>query len=123
MSQLAVTKIKLEGGIWQGIVSGSGDSEPQLSVTHLETPVPDVTLIAAEEAGGWLLRIPVPADAIADGVQTILITEKETGTCLESFSLIAGEALGEDLRAEVDVLRAELDMLKRAFRRHCVETS
>jgi hypothetical protein len=27
------------------------------------------------------------------------------------------------LRAEVDLLRAELDMLKRAFRRHCVETT
>jgi hypothetical protein len=28
----------------------------------------------------------------------------------------------DDLRAEVDLLRAELDMLKRAFRRHCLET-
>jgi hypothetical protein len=29
----------------------------------------------------------------------------------------------DDLRAEVDLLRAELDMLKRAFRRHCLETA
>ena len=42
---------------------------------------------------------------------------------LGSFTLIAGEALGDDLRAEVSLLRAELDMLKRAFRRHCLETT
>ena len=44
------------------------------------------------------------------------------GTKLGHFSIIAGEALGEDLHAEVELLRAELDMLKRAFRRHCLET-
>jgi len=27
------------------------------------------------------------------------------------------------MRVEMDLLRAELDMLKRAFRRHCLETS
>jgi hypothetical protein len=42
---------------------------------------------------------------------------------LEKFTLIAGDVLGDDIRAEVDLLRAELDMLKRAFRRHCVETT
>ena len=36
---------------------------------------------------------------------------------------IAGEAVSDDLRAEVELLRAELDMLKRAFRRHCLETA
>lgn len=122
MSDLVVTKTKLQGGIWQGIVSGSGEAEPKIRVTHLENPLPDVTLTAAADAGGWLLQIPIPAEAIADGVQTILITDDDTGARLDSISLIAGEALGDDLRAEVDLLRAELDMLKRAFRRHCVET-
>ena len=37
--------------------------------------------------------------------------------------MITGEPLGDDIRAEVELLRAELDMLKRAFRRHCLETS
>jgi hypothetical protein len=31
--------------------------------------------------------------------------------------------LEEDIRAEVSLLRAELDLLKRAFRRHCAETA
>lgn len=123
MSELIVTKTKLQSGIWQGLVTGSGDTEPALSVTHLENPLPDVVLTSAGDSGGWLLQIPVPSDAIADGVQTILISDAQTGERLESFTLIAGEALGDDLRAEVDLLRAELDMLKRAFRRHCVETA
>ena len=33
------------------------------------------------------------------------------------------EELDDDIRAEVDLLRAELDMLKSAFRRHSVETA
>lgn len=123
MTELVITKTKLHGGTWEGIVTGSGDAPPAVSVTHLENPLPDVTLTAAAEAGSWLLHIPVPVEAIADGVQTILITDTETGARLDSFTLIAGEALGDDLRAEVDLLRAELDMLKRAFRRHCVETA
>ena len=42
---------------------------------------------------------------------------------LGDFTLMAGDAVADDLRAEVELLRAELDMLKRAFRRHCLETT
>ena len=38
------------------------------------------------------------------------------------FALMSGDALSYDIRAEVTLLREELDMLKRAFRRHCLET-
>ncbi|WP_299501715.1 hypothetical protein [uncultured Roseobacter sp.] len=123
MSQWVVTQTRMQNGIWQGLVTGPGGAAPDLSVTYLENPVADVTTTPASEADSWLLQIPVPADAISDGVQTILISDRETDERLASFTLIAGEALGDDLRAEVDLLRAELDMLKRAFRRHCVETT
>ena len=56
-------------------------------------------------------------------MQTLLVTDPETDTKLTLITLMAGEVLGDDLRVEVDLLRAELDMLKRAFRRHCLETS
>ena len=36
--------------------------------------------------------------------------------------LVAGDALAYDLRTEIALLREELDLLKRAFRRHCLET-
>ena len=56
-------------------------------------------------------------------VQTFLIRSKPTGETLAHFTVITGVAMEDDMRAEVDLLRAELDMLKRAFRRHCVETA
>ena len=55
-------------------------------------------------------------------MQTVVIADAETGEAEATVSLVAGEALAGDLRAEIDLLRAELDMLKRAFRRHCLET-
>ncbi len=69
------------------------------------------------------MSVPVPAEAVADGIRTIVILDGETQECQASISLLSGEALDEDLRVEVDLLRQELDMLKRAFRRHCVETN
>ena len=71
----------------------------------------------------WLVQVPVPLEAVGDGVQTFLIVDATIDEVLESFTLISGEALGDDIRAEVELLRAELDMLKRAFRRHCLETT
>ena len=64
----------------------------------------------------------MPAAAIADGIQTILVVDRKTERKLGNVVLIGDDVLGVDIRNEMDLLRAELDMLKRAFRRHCVET-
>ena len=56
------------------------------------------------------------------GVVRQVIERAANGETLGHVTLIAGDPLAEDLLAEVDLLRAELDMLKRAFRRHCLET-
>lgn len=121
MSTLRLTKTGIKSGVWQGLLTGSRAS-PEILVTHMDKSVPDVTLTAASEKDTWLLQVPVPTQAISDGVQTILITDRGTHTELGSFTLIAGDALQDDLRVEVDLLRAELDLLKSAFRRHCSET-
>ena len=89
---------------------------------YLDEPVKEAELVESPEPGVWDLRVPIPKDAIADGVQTFVIVDMSDGTKLGDFTLIAGEAAAEDLRSEVELLRAELDMLKRAFRRHCLET-
>lgn len=120
MSDLSLTATGMKAGIWQALLTGRDDM-PAVLVTHLETPLPDVTVTATPDKGTWLLQVRIPPEAISDGVQTILITDPASGSRLGSFTIIAGEALGDDLRAEVSLLRAELDMLKRAFRRHCVE--
>jgi len=123
MTTLTLTPTKMRHGIWQGLIVQSGSGVPRIKVTHLDKDVPDVQLSEATEDGNWLVQVPVPAEAIADGVQVFVVTDDTDGEKLGEFTLIAGEALGDDIRAEVELLRAELDMLKRAFRRHCVETT
>ncbi|MEM6375933.1 MAG: hypothetical protein AAF686_06800 [Pseudomonadota bacterium] len=125
MTSVTLSKTRLFEGVWEGILStGSRDQViPKIKVTHLQETLSDVSLTDVGKPGEWLLRIPVPADKIADGVQTFVICDAGTGETLDSFSIIAGDALSYDIRAEVTLLREELDMLKRAFRRHCLDTT
>lgn len=123
MSTLTLTPTKMRYGIWQGLVQQAGTGVPQITVTHLDTTVEDVKIEETDTPGQWLIQVPIPLSAIADGVQVFVLTDATDNTKLGHFTLIAGEALGDDIRSEVELLRAELDMLKRAFRRHCVETS
>ena len=71
----------------------------------------------------WLLQVPIPQDTIIDEVQTFVIGDKADGMRIGHFTLIAGKALGDDMHVEVELLRAELDMIKHPFRHHCVETT
>ena len=122
MSDLTLTKIRFRNGIWEGRLSGqAGGGRPDIQVRYLDQPVDGVELTEGETALDWELKVPVPAHALTDGVQTVLISSAG-GETLGAFTLIAGEDAGSSLRAEVELLRAELDMLKRAFRRHCLET-
>jgi hypothetical protein len=124
MTRLVMTKTKLKQGIWEGVLSGASvGAEPQLVVTHQGTVVPHITVTAIEGTKDHAVRIPIPLEAISDGMQTILVTDPKTEARVCSIPLMAGEAMGDDLRVEVDLLRAELDMLKSAFRRHCLETA
>ncbi|MFD2739639.1 hypothetical protein ACFSUD_08670 [Sulfitobacter aestuarii] len=123
MRPLQLTKTDMRQGIWQGILTPAGDSAPDLDIRHGERRLENFTLEHNEAAGHWLLSIPIPPEAIADGVQTLLILNREDNAQLGHVTLIAEEALADDIRAELDLLRAELDMLKRAFRRHCLETT
>ncbi|MEY8837774.1 hypothetical protein AB9K41_01910 [Cribrihabitans sp. XS_ASV171] len=124
MSDLTLTKIRLRHGVWEGRITGAPKTgkKPRVNVTWLDQPVEQVELNEGADASYWDLKITVPLDAISDGVQSFLITDAETDTKLGDFVLIAGESVSDDLLAEVQLLRAELDMLKRAFRRHCLET-
>lgn len=123
MSDLTVTKTRLFQGIWEGIVTGTAAGvRPAIAVTYLEQPVPGAELVETPQNNGWLLRIPVLREALSDGLHTFLIRDAEDGETLDSFAILAGEVLSDDIRAEMDLLREELDLLKRAFRRHCLDT-
>ncbi|MDB9857663.1 hypothetical protein OAC63_04650 [Amylibacter sp.] len=68
------------------------------------------------------MKADIPKEFLMDGVQTFLFVFEGQTEILDRFSIITGEPLKEDLRAEIQLLREELDMVKRAFRRHCIET-
>jgi hypothetical protein len=92
-------------------------------VLHLETPVSGTTVTEIpDRPGDWAVRVPIPVEVLSEGVQTFLIRDGVSGDKLGHFTIITGVAMEDDIRAEMDLLRAELDMLKRAFRRHCLET-
>ena len=124
MSKLTLTKTRLLEGVWQGVLTreGEGNYQPDIQVTHLQEDIPGVEVVENPDQGLWTVRVPIPPETISDGVQTFLIRDRKTGETLDSFALISGDALSYDIRAEVTLLREELDMLKRAFRRHCLET-
>ena len=123
MSDPILTKTRIRSGVWEGVLSGVTGT-PVLEVQLLEQVVPGISVAAvADRPGDWAVRVPVPLEALNEGVQTFTIRDKATQESLAHFTIITGVAMEDDLRAEVDLLRAELDMLKRAFRRHCVETA
>ena len=122
MSAVQLTKTKIAQGVWQGIITNVGDDKPQIEVTHQNENIEGINLTHNTDAGHWVLSFPIPANAIAEGVQTLIICDKAENVKIGHVTLMAGEVLGDDIRAEMDLLRAELDMLKRAFRRHCLET-
>lgn len=125
MSRETLTKTRLRAGVWYGVLHQPPDAPaPQIDVWHLDAPLQGVTVTPADgEVGEFLVSVPIPTAALNDGVQTFVIKNADTQHVYASFAIIAGDPLDQDLRAEIDLLRAELDLLKRAFRRHCVETA
>lgn len=118
---MKLVQTRIRAGVWEGVLTGTGAAAPALEVLHLDRKLPGVNVAAIPgREGDFQVRVPIPADALSEGVQTFLIRRGDE--TLAHFTIITGVAMEDDLRAEIDLLRAELDMLKRAFRRHCVET-
>lgn len=123
MDGVSLTKTRIVGGVWEGVLKADV-AQPGLEVRLNDAVLPGLTLAPLpDRTGEWLVKVPIPAAVLTEGVQTFLIRARGTGETLAHFTIITGVAMEDDLRAEIDLLRAELDMLKRAFRRHCVETT
>ena len=123
MKTYTLTKTRLYAGPWRGVLAGAGTDTPQLRVTHLGEAIDGLEVKEAKELKGWLIYVRIPANLMSDGVQNFVISDEKTGMTLNSFALLFSEVLAEDIRADMRLLREELDLLKSAFRRHCVETS
>lgn len=125
MAQMTLTKTRIQAGTYEAMLTcDEPGTDPDIGAYLGERPIGALSVIPSGEDGlKWEVQLEIPADILTDGVQTFLMMDNETGTTLDSFAILTGEPLADDLRGEIDLLRAELDMLKKAFRRHCVETN
>lgn len=118
-AEMTLTATRIVAGVWEGVLTGATD--PTLEVLHAGTALDGVQVVALPgETGRYAVRVPIPLALLNDGVQTFLI--RSGAEVLARFTVIMGVPMEDDVRAEIDLMRAELDMLKRAFRRHCVDT-
>ena len=107
---------KIAGGVWEAVVAA--DAPRVIEALHGVRAVEGVT-VEPGASGRFVVRVPIPAWVLNEGVQTLLV---QAGNArLAVITLVAGEPLDGDFRAELSLLRAELDVLKRAFQRHVRE--
>ncbi|GAA3860173.1 hypothetical protein [Celeribacter arenosi] len=122
MAEPQLVKTRVQAGIWEGELTGP-DAAPVIEVTHLGDPVEGVEVSAvAGRAQVWLVRFPLPAGRLTDGLQCFVLSDAGTGVTLGTVTVQVDLPDEANLRAEVELLRAELELLKAAFRRHCVDT-
>ncbi len=117
MAGVTLTRTRLLAGVWEGILTGA-KAAPTLEALHRDRPVEGLSVTETGEPGRYAVRLPLPAEVLAEGVETVLIRDRATGETLDHVTIAAGPAAEADLRAEVALLRAEIDLLKAAFRRH-----
>ncbi|MBL9075511.1 hypothetical protein [Tabrizicola sp.] len=116
---LKIEQGRIAGGVWEAVATGSG-AAPVIEALHAGRAVEGVEVRPVTgKAGRFAVRVPIPDWALNEGVQTILV--QSGGETLAQVTLVAGQVLDEDIRAELSLLRAELDLLKRAFQRHARE--
>jgi hypothetical protein len=120
-TEMTLTETRIAGGVWEGVLGGVKGDAPAVEALHGTRAVEGLEVQPLPgKAGRFAVRVPIPAWALNDGVQTFVV--QVGGATLGQFTLIAGQPLDEDFRAELGLLRAELDLLKRAFQRHCRES-
>jgi len=103
-----------KSGLWE--VELASPVPPALEV---RTDLGD--MFAPEVMGGegdvWRVRLAIPTGMIGEGMQTFLLVDTATSDVVDRLPILVGGMVEEDLRAELDLMRAELDLLKKAFRR------
>lgn len=101
-------------GIWTALLDIPASTQPDLEVIHNGKPLAGMTISPALGTEGWILTIPIPAETLSDGVQIYLLRDKANGSVIGQIPILIGDALAGSLTAEVELLRAEHELLKRA---------
>ena len=111
-----IINARLQAGVWSAELAGVGTTQPALAASFAGQDLPDLKMQHDSAKDIWRLSVPLPPEMISEGVQMLLIRDP-AGTTVASLAVAAGDVLADDLQAEVALLRAELDLLKSAFRK------
>jgi hypothetical protein len=107
---------RIAGGVWIAEVTGAAEAPVIEAVTGAG---PSTEWRCCRARAGAIRSGCRSRPGHSTRVQTVLV--RSGGETLAQFTLIAGEPADQDIRAELGLLRAELDLLKRAFQRHARE--
>lgn len=110
---MALIQTRIIDGVWEGLLSGS-TMEPRLisSFNGMEIPV----TWEAESANDYKVRIELPRSMLTIGKHVVSIQHQDTGEQMSQFMISVGEDSLNPHEAKIEHLRAELDLLKSAFR-------
>ncbi|QFU07080.1 hypothetical protein PARPLA_00107 [Rhodobacteraceae bacterium THAF1] len=103
----------LQDGVWTVRLEGSGDP-PKLEASHLHRTIPDTQV--AEDDSALQITVKLPRAVLSDGLQSVHLLDKASGTTLASLHIASGKQVSADMTAELALLRDELDLLKRSLR-------
>ena len=116
---LRIEPTRFAEGIWWALLNQPSDLKappPKINVLLQGRPVRGVRVDPLNMENCYELSVPIPPEAIGSGTYMLLIVEQGSSKVLSRIVLSGGDLNGEDLRAEMAELRAEIDLLKRLFR-------
>ncbi|MDG3041501.1 hypothetical protein [Roseicyclus marinus] len=122
MTDLSLTRVRLQGGRYEALLDAAAPTA--IEAVH-DGKVIAVARLSPEDSapGRFRVALDLPAIVIGEGVQIVTIRAAQSGHVLDRVTLMSGDPLDEDIRAELALLRDELELLKHAFRRHCADTT
>ena len=116
---LRIEPTRFAEGIWRALLSQSSDLKappPKIEVLLQGRPIRGVRVDALDMENCHELSVPIPPEAVGFSTYMLLIVEQGSSKVLSRMLLSGGDLNGEDLRAEMAELRAEIDLLKLLFR-------
>lgn len=112
-----MVRSRLRDGIWEAEFKDAG---MELTVSLNGAPLDDV-VVKRVDARVVSVSVPIPADRLSEGVHSFNVCGPDD-LRIGGFTIAAGDVVANDLLSELELVKAELDLLKKAFRRHLRET-
>ena len=118
MSEIAVITSQIVDGTWVAKIQlVAGRELPKFEIAYQGKPI-GTPRVARGEGEIATLEFDLSAKFLTDGIHTFSIAESGSDAVLASTQICAGEVEKLDFRAELDLMRQELELTKRVLRRH-----